>query len=198
MYEYRAFVRKVYDGDTVTVDIDLGFDVVLKGQKIRLLKINAPEVRGEQRLEGLKSRFVLSHEEEINRISSQLSQAIEDIESEGDETKIQKLKLQLGKLKSLDKISASMEGFVFAWDGHVYKLTGSFAPVNQIMSMLPDKYNRDNLNEEAQQKIVSIFPGKFKPPHTGHFQGAVEMIESYGQSIQYESDQLLREINELF
>ena len=39
MYEYRAFVRKVYDGDTVTVDIDLGFDVVLKAQKnSRLLK----------------------------------------------------------------------------------------------------------------------------------------------------------------
>ena len=59
MYEYRAFVRKVYDGDTVTVDIDLGFDVVLKGQKIRLTKINAPEVRGQQRPEGLKSRDAL-------------------------------------------------------------------------------------------------------------------------------------------
>ncbi len=59
MYEYRAFVRKVYDGDTVTVDIDLGFDVVLKGQKIRLVRINAPEVRGQQRPEGLKSRDAL-------------------------------------------------------------------------------------------------------------------------------------------
>ena len=59
MYEYRAFVRKVYDGDTITVDIDLGFDVVLKGQKIRLTKINAPEVRGKQRPEGLKSRDAL-------------------------------------------------------------------------------------------------------------------------------------------
>lgn len=59
MYEYRAFVRKVYDGDTVTVDIDLGFDVVLKAQKIRLLRINAPEVRGVQRPEGLKSRDAL-------------------------------------------------------------------------------------------------------------------------------------------
>ncbi len=59
MYEYRAFVRKVYDGDTVTVDIDLGFDVVLKGQKIRLFKINAPEVRGKERPEGLKSRDAL-------------------------------------------------------------------------------------------------------------------------------------------
>lgn len=59
MYEYRAYVRKVYDGDTVTVDIDLGFDIVLKNQKIRLLRINAPEVRGKQRPDGLKSRDAL-------------------------------------------------------------------------------------------------------------------------------------------
>ncbi len=59
MYEYRAFVKKVYDGDTVTVDIDLGFDVILKAQKIRLTKINAPEVRGQERSEGLISRDAL-------------------------------------------------------------------------------------------------------------------------------------------
>jgi|TARA_R110001599_G_scaffold71320_5_gene199105 micrococcal nuclease len=59
MYEYRAFVRKVYDGDTVTVDIDLGFDTILKAQKIRLTKINAPEIRGDQREAGLKSRDAL-------------------------------------------------------------------------------------------------------------------------------------------
>lgn len=56
MYEYKAYVRKVYDGDTITVDIDLGFGVVLKNQKLRLSGINTPEVRGEQRQEGLKVR----------------------------------------------------------------------------------------------------------------------------------------------
>ena len=59
MYEYRAFVRKVYDGDTITVDFDLGFDILLKNQKIRLARINTPEVRGEERPEGLRSRDVL-------------------------------------------------------------------------------------------------------------------------------------------
>lgn len=59
MYEYRAFVRKVYDGDTITVDFDLGFDILLKGQKIRLSRINTPEVRGKEREEGLKSRDAL-------------------------------------------------------------------------------------------------------------------------------------------
>ena len=59
MWEYRAFVRKVYDGDTITVDFDLGFDILLKNQKIRLADINTPEVRGQQRAEGLISRDAL-------------------------------------------------------------------------------------------------------------------------------------------
>ena len=59
MFEYRAFVRRVYDGDTITVDIDLGFDVLMKNQKIRLLGINAPEIRGENRQAGLVSRDFL-------------------------------------------------------------------------------------------------------------------------------------------
>ena len=56
MYEYNAEVTKVYDGDTITVDFDLGFGIILRKQKIRLLGINAPEVRGEQREDGLKTR----------------------------------------------------------------------------------------------------------------------------------------------
>ena len=45
MYEYRCKVLRVVDGDTVDVDIDLGFDVVLKKQRVRLHGINAPESR---------------------------------------------------------------------------------------------------------------------------------------------------------
>lgn len=56
MYEYRAIVRSVYDGDTVTVDIDLGLNAWLHGQKIRLYGINAPEIRGDQRAAGIMSR----------------------------------------------------------------------------------------------------------------------------------------------
>jgi len=56
MYEYSAKVTKVYDGDTITVDFDLGFGIVLRKQKIRLLGINTPEVRGKSREQGLISR----------------------------------------------------------------------------------------------------------------------------------------------
>lgn len=58
-YVYRAVVTRVYDGDTVTADIDLGFDVHLRGQTLRLHGINAPELRGPEAREGLKSRDYL-------------------------------------------------------------------------------------------------------------------------------------------
>ena len=45
MYQYKAIITKVIDGDTVDVDIDLGFDVWLKNQRIRLYGIDTPESR---------------------------------------------------------------------------------------------------------------------------------------------------------
>lgn len=56
LYDYRAIITGVYDGDSVTADIDLGFRVWAKGMKLRLLNIDAPEIRGEARPEGLTSR----------------------------------------------------------------------------------------------------------------------------------------------
>ena len=59
LYHYRAIVTKVYDGDTCTVDIDLGLRAWLRGEKIRLRRINAPELRKESREAGLRSRDFL-------------------------------------------------------------------------------------------------------------------------------------------
>ena len=45
MYEDRCKLRKVVDGDTVDVDIDLGFGVWLNDQRIRLYGVDTPESR---------------------------------------------------------------------------------------------------------------------------------------------------------
>jgi len=55
MYEYNARVVKVYDGDTITAKVDLGFKVSFE-EKFRLAGINTPEIRGEEREAGLVSR----------------------------------------------------------------------------------------------------------------------------------------------
>ena len=45
MYEYRVEILKIIDGDTVDVDIDLGFGVWLKNERVRLYGIDTPESR---------------------------------------------------------------------------------------------------------------------------------------------------------
>ena len=43
-YTYDAVVRAVHDGDTITVDCDLGFNQWVHGMKLRLYGINSPEL----------------------------------------------------------------------------------------------------------------------------------------------------------
>jgi len=59
LYHYRAQVVSVYDGDTCTVDIDLGLYTWVKSQKLRLNRINAPEMRGPEKEAGTRSRDFL-------------------------------------------------------------------------------------------------------------------------------------------
>lgn len=59
LYHYSAKVTDVYDGDTITVDIDLGLKTHIVGEKLRLSRINACELRGEEREEGLGARDYL-------------------------------------------------------------------------------------------------------------------------------------------
>ena len=51
MYEYKATIKYIVDGDTVDVDIDLGFDVWLRDQRIRLYGIDTPECRTRNKAE---------------------------------------------------------------------------------------------------------------------------------------------------
>jgi micrococcal nuclease len=51
MYTYRCVVRRIVDGDTVDVDIDLGFDIWIKNQRIRLYDVDAPETYTSDKVE---------------------------------------------------------------------------------------------------------------------------------------------------
>lgn len=55
-YIYNAHVVDVYDGDTITVDVDLGFGMIISKMKIRLSHVNAPEIKGSSAEAGLKSK----------------------------------------------------------------------------------------------------------------------------------------------
>jgi micrococcal nuclease len=51
--EYDVTVIKVVDGDTVDVDIDLGFGVCLKDERVRIMGIDTPESRTSDKVEDL-------------------------------------------------------------------------------------------------------------------------------------------------
>ena len=51
MYQYKAKITRIVDGDTVDCDIDLGFKVILAKQRIRLYGIDTPESRTRDKVE---------------------------------------------------------------------------------------------------------------------------------------------------
>ena len=52
MYEYRAIITNVVDGDTFDMDIDLGFNIHIH-ERVRLLDVDTPEKFGEEKELGL-------------------------------------------------------------------------------------------------------------------------------------------------
>lgn len=59
LYFYKAKVVSVYDGDTCRLDIDLGLSTWVRKEPIRLYGIDAPELRGDERPQGLLARDYL-------------------------------------------------------------------------------------------------------------------------------------------
>ena len=53
MYEYKCKVTRVVDGDTVDIDIDLGFGVWLHKERVRIYGIDTPESRTSDEVEKL-------------------------------------------------------------------------------------------------------------------------------------------------
>lgn len=60
LFTYRAVITSVYDGDTVTADIDLGMKIWLRGERLRLWGIDTPELhRGNNRKQARRARDFL-------------------------------------------------------------------------------------------------------------------------------------------
>lgn len=64
MYKYKVHVTRIVDGDTVDVDIDLGFGMIYKKQRVRMMGIDTPESRTrdlEEKFYGLQSKAFLKN-----------------------------------------------------------------------------------------------------------------------------------------
>ena len=117
-------------------------------------------------LKKLNSSFIENTEEEAQRIKQELKDEVLKLKNYDGPYKdyvVDNLKRQLKKIKHIDNVQTSLEGFVFNFGNKYYKFTGNFAPINQIMGMY--KYK---LNENVKKQKTALFPGSFRPPHKGH------------------------------
>ena len=160
---------------------------------------------GVEMLKGIESAFIVDNSAEAEKVREQVRKAKEDIESyisqglDGSERASEIFTKQLDKLKDVERIDTAVEGFVFEHNGILYKFTGNFAPINQILGLwkwgrgkqvpsisqaLADQGSPEDIKEvEAPNREatrIAVIPGGYKPPHSGHFLGAKWFLESGG------------------
>ena len=78
----------------------------------------------------------------VQTIKQEMAQLIQELQNNPNPQTVAKLELELKRIEKLGGFDAIVpsEGVVFTYQGNTYKLTGAFAPVNQILGVL--KYAR--------------------------------------------------------
>ena len=92
---------------------------------------------GSDVLSFMSSVLTANPDSAVRSMKQRLDQTISDVQKGGDPKKIAKLKLELERLNAIggkDKIVPN-EGIVFVYGGKTFKLTGTFAPLNQILGL---------------------------------------------------------------
>ena len=93
---------------------------------------------GAEIMKNVSGWLAASPDATVARVKKQLDAAIQDVRSGKDLKKLNTLKLQLDKLKSIGGLDAIVpsEGIVFKYNGKTFKFTGAFAPINQITGLM--------------------------------------------------------------
>ena len=134
-------------------------------------------------LQGMRSLYMLDNDGETEKLKAEVDLAIKAINKSDNPHAMAILDRQLKKLGSVDNITTASEGFVFEFEGELFKFTGNFAPINQILGLF--KFGRGkkippmkNLLQENLKLAsrLAVFPGGFKPPHQGHYNVAKYLL----------------------
>ena len=135
---------------------------------------------------GLESAFISDNQKQIKFLQDEIRDTVKRIEGSSNDRAKEELARQMKKLKSAEGINTPSEGFVFSWNGVTYKLTGNFAPANQILGMerfqrfgpIEPKEEEKHSQASGEPLTIALFPGSFKPPHKGHILAAEALAEN--------------------
>jgi len=142
MYEYKVKVIKVVDGDTVDVDIDLGFGVVLSDERVRIMGIDTPESRTRDKVEKV---FGLASKARLKALLGKTAILKTQINKNGEDMK-GKFGRILGDFVSVD---GRMVTDILVEEGHAVAYFGGSKEEIQAKHMV----NRDKLLREGKVKL---------------------------------------------
>ena len=117
MYEYKVNILKVVDGDTVDVDIDLGFGCWLRNERVRIVGIDCPESRTSDKIEKV---FGEAAKQRVTSLLSSEATLISQISKMGENMK-GKFGRILGDFRTINdqvvSITLMEEGHAVAYNG---------------------------------------------------------------------------------
>jgi hypothetical protein len=93
---------------------------------------------GAEILKNIQGFLAVSPDKAVQKIRQDVAKALKDLQKPDNVEKLKKLKLQIEKLEAIGGASSIVpsEGLVFKYKGNIYKFTGAFAPINQILGSL--------------------------------------------------------------
>ena len=93
-------------------------------------------------LKNVSNLLAANPDKEMQRLHTQIKSEAEKIKKNGDLSQISKVEAELARLERIGGIESIVpsEGLVFKYKGKLYKLTGTFAAINQLMGII--KYGR--------------------------------------------------------
>jgi hypothetical protein len=93
---------------------------------------------GAEILKNMSGFLAVSPDKAVQKVRQDVAKALKDLQKPDNLAKLEKLKIQIEKLEAIGGSSAIVpsEGIVFKYKGNIYKFTGAFAPVNQILGSL--------------------------------------------------------------
>jgi micrococcal nuclease len=153
--EYDVHVIKVVDGDTVDVDIDLGFGVCLKDERVRIMGIDTPESRTSDKVEKV---FGLAAKERLYSLLEKDAKLITTEDKSGEDMK-GKFGRILGDFKSAD---GRMVTDIMIEEGHCVAYFGGSKEEIQMKHMANrEKLLREGVvSREDYDAAVKLMEGK--------------------------------------
>jgi len=145
-----AFFDKSYKIPTIKKDFKDNpkfLDWVLSTDKQDHMKMSKKNIKpfevlffevGAEILKNVSGYIAVSPDKTVQKIRKEVITAIKDLKQKKNVEKLKSLRIQLEKLKEIGGLSAVVpsEGIVFKYKGNIYKFTGAFAPINQILGSL--------------------------------------------------------------